>query len=327
MSFAAVVALIATYESLGSRLAAWRRNAGFGWRAGLYVAGVAVTTVVASLATAPYAAFHFNQVTHYGLAANLLAVPLMALWIMPWAIVGYLAMPLGLESLALAPMGLGIEAMLGIAETVAGWPGAVSRLPSPPVAALALVTLGGLWVCLCHGRWRWGGVAAIAAGIAVGLAVRPPDLLIGDDGRLAAVRTTSGGLDFSRRAQGYESEAWLRRAGLFEAAAEGGFACDGLGCIAERRGVTVAYVADRRALAEDCRRAQVVLSAVPVSRRCPSARLVVDRFDLWREGAHAIWLEAGWLEADGLKVETAAARRGDRPWSPSRGRARWRRYM
>lgn len=318
MSFAAVVALIATYEHFGPRLAAWRRQASWPRRAALYVAGIAVTTVVASLATMPFAAYHFNQISHYGLAANLLAVPLMALWIMPWAIATFLLVPFGLEAVALAPMGAGITAMLTIASTVASWPGAVSRLPSAPTPALALLVLGGLWLCLWSGRWRWAGVAPIALACALGLSARPPDLLIDDSGRLAAVRTPDGGLGLSRRASGYASDTWLRRAGQFTAAGDGGFVCDRAGCIAEREGELLAYVRDGRALAEDCRRAEVVLSAVPVRRRCP-ARLVVDRFDLWREGAHAIW-----LDGHVLQIETVAELRGNRPWARSRGRARWR---
>jgi len=321
MSFAAVVALIATYEALGPRFAAWRRQAGWARRGLLYLAGVAVTTVVAGTATMPFAAYHFSEVTHYGLAANLLAVPLMALWIMPWAVVAYMAAPLGLDGLALAPMGWGIEAMLAIAETVAGWPGAVSRLPAPPAVALALIGLGGLWLCLWRLRWRWVGVAVVALGVGLGLSARPPDLLIDGDGRLAAVRLAEGGLDFTRDADGYRSQSWLRRVGAFAPASDG-FACDRLGCVAVRSGRTVAYVADERALAEDCRRADIVLSAVPIRPRCPSAGLVVDRFDLWREGAHAVW-----LSGEGMEVRTAAEFRGDRPWSPTRGRARWRRLI
>jgi len=318
MSFAAVVALIATYEGFGPRIAEWRRQAPWPRRAGLYLVGVAVTTLVASLATMPFAAFHFNQVSHYGLAANLLAVPLMALWIMPWAILAFVLMPLGLEAVALTPMGGGITAMTTIASSVASWPGAVSRLPAAPVLAIGLIALGGLWLCLWTKGWRWAGIGLIAAGCALGLSARPPDLLIDDSGRLAAVRTADGGLSFSRAASGYQSETWLRRSGLFAAARDGGFVCDRLGCTAKREGLVLAYVRDGRGLDEDCRRAYVVLSATPVRGSCP-ARLVVDRFDLWREGAHAIW-----LDGSVLKVLTVAELRGERLWAPARGRARWR---
>ena len=282
--------------------------------------GVAITTVIAGTATMPFAAYHFNQISHFGLAANLLAVPTMALWIMPWAVVAFALMPFGLEVLALVPMSWGVGAVILIAETVAGWPGAVSRLTSAPPLALALVTLGGLWLCLWTRGWRWGGIAVIALGVGLGLSAQPPDLLIDDRGRLAALRSAKGTLFFSsRNPRGYTVESWLRRAGQFDAGKGDTFNCDRLGCIGKRSGVTVSYTRDARALGEDCRKADILLSAVPVRRRCPSAALVVDRFDLWREGGHAIW-----FTEDGFRVKTVAEMRGPRPWAPARRRARWR---
>ena len=85
LSFAAVTALIAGYEVVRGR----RRLGGNGppviWRRILfYVGGVALTTLIAGAVTAPFAAYHFNRLAAYGLAANLIAVPVTALWIMPW---------------------------------------------------------------------------------------------------------------------------------------------------------------------------------------------------------------------------------------------------
>ena len=42
-------------------------------------------------------------------------------------------------------------------------------------------------------------------------------------------------------------------------------------------------------------------------------RVVVDRFDLWRNGAHAIWLN-GWLGHRPVRVRSVNGQRGDRPW-------------
>ena len=35
----------------------------------------------------------------------------------------------------------------------------------------------------------------------------------------------------------------------------------------------------------------------------------IDRFDLWRNGAHALY-----LGEDGIRIETARQEQGDRPW-------------
>ena len=211
MSFAAVVALIATYEFLRKRWGEWRAGAGLPRRAFLYLGGVALTTFIAGSATAPYAAFHFNRFVDYGMAANLAAVPVTALWIMPWSVVAYLLMPFGLDGLALAPMGWGIEFLVFVARTVAGWPGSVTLLPPMPVVSLVAITFGGLWLCLWRGRWRLGGLVGFVAGAVVMTAAPTPDVLIAGDGRLFAVRDGAGGLILSSsRARGMTAETWLR---------------------------------------------------------------------------------------------------------------------
>ena len=315
MSFAAVVALIAGYEALRGRFTAWRSNARLQRRVLLYIGGICLTTVIASLATTPFALYHFNRVVHYALAANLVAVPLMGFWIMPWAVLAFVLLPFGLEGLALGPMGWGIDLVTVAAETVAGWPGAVHLLPSAPPAALGLVAFGGLWLCLWRHRWRWLGLPVVLLGPLLTVLVRPPDVLIDAEGKLAAVRDATGQLHLTRkRSDGFTPESWLRRAGV-PTAADGGFHCDRIGCIAAVDGTTIAYVKDPRAIAEDCRHADIVVAAVPVRSACPSARLVVDRFDLWRRGAHAIWLDGG-----APRSLNAADVRGDRPWSVFAGR-------
>ncbi len=320
LSFAAVTALIAAYEVVRDR----RRYGGGGpprWlrTALLYVAGVALTTVIAEMATAPFVVYHFNRLAVYGLAANVIAVPVTALWIMPWSVAAFALMPLGLETLALEPMGRGIEVVVSVAETVSGWPGAVTLLPAMPTWGLVLIALGGLWLCLWRRRWRLWGALGVAAGLmALGL-IRPPDVLVDGRGKLLAVRTADGGLAVSsKRAAGFSRQVWHRRAGREDSplvwprhglSRDGRLSCDGLGCIYRARGLTVALVGHPAALADDCRVADVVVSTVPVRRPCPSAKRFIDRFDLWREGGHALWLDGG-----RVRVESVNSERGERPW-------------
>ena len=82
-----------------------RRWAGTG---AIYVAEIVTATLVSSIATAPLLIYHFGRFADYGVAANLVAIPLAGLWIMPWAVVAYVLMPFGLEQLAMTPMGWGI---------------------------------------------------------------------------------------------------------------------------------------------------------------------------------------------------------------------------
>lgn len=130
MSFAAVVALVALYEWLSERKRDGLRDVNPYWAAlqrglGLF-AGAALTTLVASIAIAPFALYHFHRMTHYGLIANLLVAPLVSLVIMPMAVLSLMAMPFGLETWPLKAMGFCIDLMVDAGIWVSSWPGAVS---------------------------------------------------------------------------------------------------------------------------------------------------------------------------------------------------------
>jgi competence protein ComEC len=109
---------------------------------------------------------------------------------------------------------------------------------------------------------------------------------------------------------------WLRRDGDSRAVEDAvgtpaqGVRCDAYGCIAKARGGTLIAVPSRvDALAEDCARASIVVSAVPAQRFCNGTALVIDRIDIARNGGYAIWL------GPPLRIETVEGERGQRPWS------------
>jgi competence protein ComEC len=332
MSFAAVIALVAAYEALRGRFHDLRAELGAWGKAGLYLGAVVLTTVIGSAATGIYAAYHFNRFPLYGLAANLIAVPVTAHWIMPWGMLAFALMPFGLEHWALVPMGWGARVVIWTAETVASWPGAVAALPAMPFWGLAAATLGGLWLCLWRGRWRAWGAVPVALGLLSMAVARGPDILVSGDARMMAVRGGDGLLRLwsPGRPGRLTAETWLRRAGQRDTAdwprpgerAEwnngSSLACDRQACIYRRDGKTAALIRDPGAAAEDCARADVVVGAVPLrrgalGRSCAGAALVIDRFDLWRGGAHALWLDGA-----APRVESVGAERGERPWVAKR---------
>jgi competence protein ComEC len=319
MSFAAVIALIAFYETFRGPLAGWQGEGGVGRRVALYFAGISITSAVATIATTPYAVYHFNRFALYALPSNMLAVPITGFWVMPWAMVSCLLMPFGLESWGLVPMGWGVDAIIGVAELVAGWPAAVRVVPAVPPWGLALLTLGGLWICIWRRSWRRWGLLPAALGCASLLAVRPPDFVVSADAKLVAVRDSAGSYMLSS-AHGprFAEETWLRRAAVEAgeawptngASGDHRLACDSAGCLYRARGRLVAIVRKPGAAAEDCAEADVVIGQIPL-RHCRGASIVIDRIDLWRDGARALW-----LDADGVRVESVDGLRGDRPWVP-----------
>ena len=325
MSFAAVVALIAAWEAargwrtkLHERAEHTQRR--WLWRLAAAFGSSLATTLIASVATGAFAAYHFNRLSLLGVVANLVGVPLTGFWIMPFGLAAMLLMPFGLESIALVPMGWGVEGLNAIAKYVASWPQAAVLVPSLPGLSLWLLTLGGLWFCLWRRRWRYAGLPVVALAMMLS-PPKTPDLLMSEDGRVLGLRDDRGAVHIaSARTDRFISDAWARRSGQegakkWTVSAEE--EADGLGCQSGlcrwRKGPwRIAMVSDERRLAEACGSADIVLSTVDAQGKCRGPRLVIDRRDAWREGAQALWL-------DDLEVRrlTANATRGDRPWVPN----------
>jgi competence protein ComEC len=322
LSFAAVVALVAAWET-------WRpwqvRRADqaptlFGRISG-HLAASLFTTLVASIATAGFSAYHFNRLSLVGVFANLVAVPLTGIWVMPWGLMALLLLPFGGEVVALVPMGWGIEAIMSVAREAAAWPAAAAATQAMPGTSLWLLTLGGLWLCLWRTSWRWWGIVPVSLALLLGPLHDPPDILVSGDARLVGVRTADGGMLLSSgRIERFTGDSWIRRAGADQAglwpvgteSADGRLRCDALGCVYRRDGRRIAIVSKVDALVDDCGAVDMILALVPVRRHCPSVRQVVDRFDIWRNGAHAIWLQ----DDGSLRIESTRQARGDRPWVP-----------
>src|ERR1700676_3255401 len=100
MSFAATLGLVALVQIGMPRLfaspdhSATARVAMWGGRE---IITLTLASLVAGLATTPYAAFHFHRVTPYGVLANLAAMPVVSAVVMPAGMLGLLAMPFGLD--------------------------------------------------------------------------------------------------------------------------------------------------------------------------------------------------------------------------------------
>ena len=319
MSFAAVVALIAAYEWWNARRIPDVGPVGLFRKTWRLVLGAAATSLIAGLATAPIAAFHFNRFTDYGIAANVMVTPIVSFVIMPAGVLALLLMPFGLEWIPLGVMESGLDAMLWVAHWVASWPGATQSVAAWPALSLMLMVAGGLWLALWLSPWRWLGVVSVVAGTAVLPFATAPDVLIASDGDNVAVRDAGGKLNLlSGRRGRFDAEIWLRRDGDSRAVAdvardrdEGAFVCDSAGCLASVRGRRTLLVARTgEALAEDCGRATVVVDlARGWHPACNGPTLVVTRRMLQKEGAIAIR-----LDRDGVTWTSVARERGARPW-------------
>jgi competence protein ComEC len=327
MSFGAVVALIAVYETFGAKLGHILHGRSLLGGVLGYCGAVVVTTFVATLGTYPFSIYHFHHIALYSPLANVIAVPLSALWTLPWGVVTCLLMPLGLERLALVPMGWGIDVTIWVAQHVSALPGNVWTTPRLPAIGLLVISLGGLWLCLWRGPWRNWGSVAIVAGFASVMLARPPDIVIADTGRFVAARGTDGHYFVSadkseKMVRSFLAEETGETLGEWPEAgseAQDGLDCAGAPCIYAARGRKVAIITGESMPPLKCGGLDAIVSQVPAGFRCRSMMPVIDRIDSWRRGAVALW-----LDASGVTVESVNENRGDRPWVPHPRAARQR---
>ena len=311
MSFAAVLALISGYEALRPLLTRlyghqwWRRTIS-------HVVALVLTSLLAGTASAPYGAFHFGHIQLYFIAANVLAVPLTAMWVMPLGLLGLALMPFGLEGVALTPMGWGVQAILWIGQTVSAWPEATMAVRPMPGWGLLVFTLGLAWLALWRTRWRRWGVVPIVAGLLSPMLAPLPDVLVSSDARLIALRvgpqfwlqSVSGGSKYTR-------EEWENHfaAGPFGALREGEPAeCGATSCAV---GPVLLLRNKGRVADGGCAGVALLVSAEPARGECPRGVGLLDRFTVWRDGAASVWVEGGIA-----RVLTDRQVRGDRPWVP-----------
>lgn len=321
MSYAAVAALILFFESTKDWWIRQHRDGGIIRKAALYILAMGATTMAASMATAPFSLFHFQQFSVYGLLANLLAVPVMSFIVMPLVVVVFLAMPLGLEAWPLKLMGWALEKILEIAEQVAALPQATMHWAAWPATALCLMVLAAFCLTALRGWVRWSGAVLMAASVIVILCNRPPDILVAASGKLIAVRQEDGRLALSSLSgEKFSAENWMRLSGHEGEKAQrwpkegamNGLRCDEFGCRLQKDGHKVAFSFEEPGQAADCAWAETIVATIPIYAEPCAARRKIDYRDLKRDGAAAIWVDGG--------IKTVRDVRGDRPWAVSNGR-------
>ena len=207
MSFAATTALVAIFGYMRDH----RISMGPAWFKP--VAAVLISSGVAGLATAPIGAAHFNAISHYGLLANLLSVPVMGTVVVPAAVMGLLLAPFGLDGLGLWVMGKGLAWILEVGRFVAHLDGARSFVHGPELLVLPMMTLGALWIILWQGRGKTVGLVPVCLAFGLWAMTERPLGLIAEEGALVGVMTAEGRALSKARGAGFVAENWLENDG------------------------------------------------------------------------------------------------------------------
>jgi competence protein ComEC len=153
-----------------------------------------------------------------------------------------------------------------------------------------------------------------AAAVLLAFTLEQPDILIERSGKNVVVRGDHGRLvpATARRAK-FVVAKWLLNdgddTGLGQAADRPGWTCSGDKCEAAPMGRKLVFLREGAKLPANCWHADILISDFPLRGACSSVSVRIDRFDLWRSGAHAIRFDG----AD-TYITTAAQMRGARPW-------------
>jgi competence protein ComEC len=321
MSFAATLGLVALVQigmpklfaapdnSTTARVALW---------GGREFIMLLLASLVAGLATTPYAAFHFHRITPYGVLANLAAMPVVSALVMPAGLLGLAAMPFGFDGFFWWLMGVGIDWMVAVAKWVAALPGAVGRMAAFGISPLVVASLGIILMGLLRTPLRWSGAGVLAIAIVWAVSAPRPDALISADGRNVAVRGKDGKLHLMRSGKdAFAVKEWLAADADARTAADAsladGVSCDKAGCVTQTAdGAFVALSLRPDAIADDCERAALIVTTRQVPSGCRASAIDAER--LRRQGALALR-----RTNEGFAVEAVKPRGIDRPWSPSAG--------
>jgi competence protein ComEC len=174
-------------------------------------------------------------------------------------------------------------------------PDAMLRIAPMPGAAILAIAAGLAWLCIWRSRARLAGLAPMVLGLALALAVRPPDVLVSADARLIALRSGGGVLVIAQpRAGRFTLEQWRAVWGTTPLTMSQ--------CTADSCPVGPVWFTTARA----CGPARLIVAPI-VMPPCPAP--VIDRLSTYRYGATAAWITPG-----RVRIATDRDIQGVRPW-------------
>lgn len=207
MSFSATIALVVGFGLLA------KTNLRSVWPPLRWLVYSIFSALIAGAATAPFAAVHFNMMPHYGVIANVIAVPIMALIVMPAAIATLVLSTIGLDYIGFWVLDLGIGAIIEVAGFVSGLGHSVSNIPTPHPWVMPMFALGAIVTVLWIGWFRIFGVLISICALWAWSQTTRPDILISDTGTLAGVMTEQGRWLSHEKGAAFVAQSWLENDG------------------------------------------------------------------------------------------------------------------
>jgi ComEC/Rec2-related protein len=327
MSYSATAALISFYGWWSKRRGKEQRRKkihnylllAIPMKAVNHIGAIAMTSLVAGTASSIFAAYHFNNTAPFGLIGNALALPVISVFVMPFAVLGLLAMPFDLDWLPFTVMGHGIEVVIAIAKVVASHSPS-GNLGLMPQATLLLMSIGLATIFVLSTRLRLCGIPLLLAAAIFMMRTQEPDIIVAEGGKLVALRTLDNSLAINRPSgsaftlnnwqQGYGTSGVVKPFKAGNRLEETQFECAEKLCIArEQGGLVVAYTDDPGQKVAACSEGDIAILAFATTEAACGDKnvLVITQRDLALSGAAEITLHASKTKQIGTKINTSTA--------------------
>ena len=224
-------------------------------------------------------------------------------------------MPFGLEYYPLKVMEFGLWATMKVSDWTASLPAANLLVAKPNVVGIVMIALAAGILAVGTGRFRWAGLGLAVLGLIVATFNARPAVLVEDRAATVAVLDQAGNYVFSTGSKNkFASSKWLQNngetTGLIDAEARPGWDCSTGDCFTDLGPMSISYLHEKSGQGPYCPPTQIIIADYPLHFACREARVVIDRFDVWRNGAHAITYSNG-----RYTLTTARGEQGNRPWA------------
>ena len=315
LSFMAVTALIVYYQRHRHDFDDTKGRLQRLW---LYFYGLFISTFWVNIVTMPIVAWHFYRFSVYGPLANMLAIPLSSIFLMPLIVLSALATPFHGQEPILWVFSIGANALFDFCYWIQDLPYSNILLGSYQKSAFICFLMASIIFLFANHWWRLLMIPLILVGALIIHNNKYPDILISHDGNHLALLNNNltiytrkeNNFTFSKWADYYGYTADQIRTIIINDRENVPDICQNRLCLIHlKNNYTIAMPLSQSALQSVCIRTDINLLITPFTAPliC-NAKKVVDRLSLKQTGSQVIWLSP-------YRNITDYDIRGKKPWN------------
>ena len=214
LSFIAVLSLVAGFEYYSEKVKFNPSNSYF-HKIKVYVLANIYTSTVASVATAPIVIYHFYIFSNYSILANLVAVPITSIFVMPLAIAGLILMVFGLHHYIFVILGFFIGIIIDSAKYFISLPGSKWYFGFIEPINLLLYLFGFFIICFSKKKENIFAIIIIIISFILMLNKENPDIIFDSNKEILGTQNEKNELEiYSKKYNSFTQEYWANWFGL-----------------------------------------------------------------------------------------------------------------